>query len=103
MQNCCFTGAPLNPPIGQWQWRCSLLPHDGFAIGAQHGAPIFLNASELALLQRLPKFELPRKQNFEIMGPLPVWLKLLNIVDIWIKTHLSRRNNSLALLRNTLK
>lgn len=101
-QSCCLTGEPLNPPLGQWDWRCSLLPEDGFAIDQQPGAAIALNPSELALLQRLARPDLPLRQNGELMGPQPVWLRLLAVVEIWIRTHLSRRSRALAMLRETV-
>lgn len=66
LQTCCLTGDPLEPPLGQWDWRCSLLPQDGFAIDEQPGAAIQLNPSELALLQRLIRAELPRRRDGEI-------------------------------------
>jgi DNA repair protein RecO (recombination protein O) len=59
MQCCCLSGAPLDAPLGQWDWRCSLLADEGLAIGAQAGAAIQINPSELALLQRLTRLELP--------------------------------------------
>lgn len=102
-QTCCLSGVPLNPPLGQWEWRCSLLPEDGFAIDSQPGAAITLNPSELALLQRLTRPDLPRKQSGELMGPQPVWLRLLAVVEIWIRTHLPRRSRALAMLRETLR
>ncbi len=101
-QTCCLSGVPLEPPLGQWDWRCSLLPEDGFAIDNQPGAAITLNPSELALLQRLTRADLPRKQTGELMGPEPVWLRLLAVVEIWIRTHLSRRSRALAMLRETV-
>jgi len=102
-QTCCLSGAPLNPPLGRWEWRCSLLPEDGFAINSQPGAAITLNPSELALLQRLTRADLPRRQSGELMGPQPVWLRLLAVVEIWIRTHLGRRSRALAMLRETLQ
>ncbi|MFZ9952624.1 MAG: DNA repair protein RecO, partial [Vulcanococcus sp.] len=50
---CARSGDRLDPPLGNWDWRCSLLPGEGFVIGAVAGAQLVLNASELALLQRL--------------------------------------------------
>ena len=55
LQICCLSGAALIPPLGQWEWRCSLLPEDGFAIDSNPGAAMQLNPSELALLQRLTR------------------------------------------------
>lgn len=101
LQSCCLSGVALEPPIGEWQWRCSLLPEDGFAIGAQPQARLQLNPSELALLQRLTRAELPRRRDGDIMGPPRVWLRLLAVIEIWIRTHLPRGNRALAMLRET--
>lgn len=102
LQTCCITGNPLDPPLGQWDWRCSLLPQDGFAIDEQPGAAIQLNPSELALLQRLTRAELPRRRDGELMGPPAVWRRLLRVVEIWSRTHLNRPSKALAMLRETL-
>ena len=102
MQSCCLTGEPLDPPLGQWEWRCSLLPEDGFAIDAQPGAALTMNPSELALLQRLIRPDLPRRRDGELMGPPAVWLRLLAVVEHWIGVHLNRRSRALAMLRESL-
>ena len=102
LQSCCLTGKPLNPPLGQWEWRCSLLPEDGFAIDAQPGAALTMNPSELALLQRLIRPDLPRRRDGELMGPQAVWLRLLAVVERWIGEHLNRRSRALAMLRESL-
>ena len=102
LQTCCLTGDPLEPPLGQWDWRCSLLAEDGFAIDAQPGAAMTLNPSELALLQRLTRAELPRRRDGELMGPPDVWRRLLRVVEIWSRTHLNRTSKALAMLRETL-
>lgn len=101
-QTCCLSGAALEPPLGQWDWRCSLLPEDGFAIDLQPGAAMTLNPSELALLQRLTRPELPRRRNGELMGPQTVWLRLLAVIEIWVRTHLPRRSRALAMLREAV-
>ena len=101
LQTCCLSGAPLEPPIGQWHWRCSLLAEDGFAIGSQPGASLQLNPSEMALLQRLSRSDLPRRKTGELMGPQWVWLRLLGVVELWMRTHLSR-SRALAMLRESL-
>ena len=101
LQSCCLSGAPLEPPIGEWDWRCSLLPEDGFAIGSQPGASLQLNPSEVALLQRLSRPDLPRRNNGELMGPRRVWLRLLGVVELWMRTHLSR-SRALTMLRESL-
>ena len=102
MQTCCLSGAPLDAPLGQWDWRCSLLPEDGFAIDSQPNSAIELNPSELALLQRLVRADLPRRQDGELMGPQRVWLRLLRVVELWVRTHLTHRSRALAMLRETL-
>ncbi len=102
VQECCLTGAPLDPPIGQWDWRCSLMPQEGFAIGSQPGAALQLNPSELALFQRLLRPALPRRQDGELMGPAVVWLKLLAIVECWIHNHLSTNVKALTMLRQSI-
>ena len=102
LQSCCRTGAELLPPIGQWQWRCSLLPEEGLAIGSLPGARLQFNPSELALLQRLPRPELPRRRDGELMGPRPVWLKLLAVLECWCRTHLPRPVRSLAMVVNCM-
>ena len=102
LQSCCRTGAELLPPIGQWQWRCSLLPEEGLAIGSLPGARLQFNPSELALLQRLPRPELPRRRDGELMGPRPVWLKLLAVLECWCRTHLPRPVRSLAMVGNCM-
>ena len=102
LQTCCLTGVPLEPPLGQWDWRCSLLPEDGFAIHRQPGAAISLNPSELALLQRLTRPALPRRRDGDLLGPPEVWLRLLRVLEFWIRTHLHRRNRALAMLKESL-
>jgi len=99
LQACARTGAPLLPPVGDWEWRCSLLPGEGLAIGAMAGARLVLNASELALLQRLTRPAIPRRRDGELLGPLPVWLHLLDLVESWCDEHLGRRPRAFRLLR----
>ena len=79
-----------------------LLPQDGFAIDEQPGAAIQLNPSELALLQRLTRADLPRRRDGALMGPPAVWRRLLRVVEIWSRTHLNRPSKALAMLRETL-
>ena len=102
LQSCCLTGKPLDPPLGKWEWRCSLLPEDGFAINAQPGAALTMNPSELALLQRLIRPDLPRRRDGKLMGPPAAWLRLLAVVERWIGFHLNRRSRALAMLRESL-
>ncbi len=102
LQECCISGATLDPPIGQWEWRCTLLPNEGFAIGAIPTSNIQLNPSELALLQRLVRPNLPIRTDGELMGPKHVWLKLLTVVEFWINTHLPKNIRALSMLREAL-
>ena len=102
LHNCCHSGYRLIPPIGEWSWRCSFVPEEGFAIGAIPNTSIGLNPSELALLQRLLLEKLPFHSNGKLLGPINVWLKLLKIVEIWIETHLQKRITSLQMLREVL-
>ena len=88
--------------MGNWDWRCSLIPSEGLVIGALAGARVVLNASELALLQRLLRPNLPRRRDGELMGPLAVWLHLLELVEHWCQEHLGRRPRALNMLRSSL-
>jgi DNA repair protein RecO (recombination protein O) len=100
LQQCARSGAPLSPPIGDWNWRTSLLPSEGLAIGAVRGARVMLNASELALLQRLTRPAPPRRRDGGVMGPEAVWLHLLDLVEAWCGEHLGQRPRAFRLLRN---
>ena len=100
LQSCARSDAPLEPPIGDWAWRCSLLPAEGLVIGAMTAAAVQLNPSELALLQRLPRPHLPRRSSGELLGPEAVWLKLLTLLQCWCSEHLNRPIRSLSLLRS---
>ena len=102
VQECCRSGLALEPPIGQWEWRCSLMQEEGFAIGSLPGAALELNPSELALLQRLLRPALPIRRDGELMGPREVWLRLLAVVECWIRTHLPHNLRALAMLRESL-
>ncbi|MFN9870523.1 MAG: DNA repair protein RecO [Cyanobacteriota bacterium] len=99
LAHCCRTDAPLEPPLGNWDWRCSLLPGEGLAIGAVPGARVVLNASELALLQRLPRPAPPRRRDGALLGPQSVWLHLLAVVEAWCGEHLGRTPRAFRLLR----
>jgi DNA repair protein RecO (recombination protein O) len=96
---CARSGERLDPPLGNWEWRCSLIPSEGFVIGGVAGAQLVLNASELALLQRLLRPALPRRRDGELMGPQRVWLRLLQLVDLWSREHLGRSARAWPLLR----
>ncbi len=103
LQSCSRSGARLEPPLGNWDWRCSLLPAEGLAIGAIPGARLLLNASELALLQRLPRPSLPRRRDGRLMGPAAVWLRLLTVIEHWCREHLGRAPRALPLLRGSAR
>ncbi len=102
IQSCCKTGKPLDPPLGDWAWRCSFLPEEGFVIGALPGAAVQLNPSELALLQILPRPNLPFRKNGELLGPKKVWLRLLSVIQYWIKAHLNRNIKALSMLQTSV-
>ena len=102
LQNCCHSGSKLIPPIGEWSWKCSFIPEEGFAIGTIPNASTELNPSELALLQRLLLEKVPFHSNGKLLGPKQVWLKLLKIVETWIETHLQRRITSLQMMREVI-
>ncbi len=102
LQNCCHSGSKLIPPIGEWSWKCSFIPEEGFAIGTMPNASAELNPSELALLQRLILEKLPFHSNGKLLAPKQVWLKLLKIVETWIETHLQRRITSLQMMREVI-
>jgi len=100
LQRCCRTGAPLEPPPGDRSWHCSLLPGEGLALGALAGARVVLWSSELALLQRLPRPGLPLRPGGELIGPEPVWLHLLELIEAWCGEHLGRSPRAFRLLRS---
>ena len=102
IQECTHTRVPLDPPIGEWDWRCSFLPEEGFVIGSIPSAVIQLNPSELALFQRLTNPNLPRSKDGEIMGPEKVWLHLLTVIESWIITHLKKKVHALKILREAI-
>ncbi len=99
LQSCARSGEALQPPVGHWDWRCSLLPQEGLVIGAIPGARLVLNASELALLQRLPRAGTPRRRDGDLLGPERVWLHLLELIEAWWGEHLGRRPRAFRLLR----
>ena len=93
----------MEPPIGDWSWRCSLFAAEGLAIGAIAGAQQQYNASEVALLQRLPRPAPPRRRDGGLLGPRPVWLRLLTLVEAWSREHLGRSPRAFRLLRSALE
>ncbi|MCP9849066.1 DNA repair protein RecO [Cyanobium sp. Morenito 9A2] len=102
LAHCMRSGARLEPPLGDWSWRCSLIPDEGFVLGAVAGAHVVLNASELALLQRLTRPALPLCRDGSLMGPLPVWLRLLDLVELWSRQHLGRSPRAWRLVREAI-
>tara|TARA_B100000700_G_C15047524_1_gene858644 strand:- start:1190 stop:1990 length:801 start_codon:yes stop_codon:yes gene_type:complete len=99
IQKCCLSESALEPPIGNWQWSCSFIPDSGFAIGSISESPIQLNPSELALMQRLMRKDLPICSNGKLMGPLNAWAKLFFVIELWINAHLTKKIQSFALLK----
>ena len=95
---CSRSGEPLVPPIGDWGWRCSLLPNEGIIEGALSNADIQLNPSELALLQRLTQPHLPYSKNGLIMGPKYVWLKFIKVIQSWARFNIGKEINSLKMI-----
>ena len=63
IHHCCKTGEPIIPPLGNWEWRCYYLPSEGFSSIEDPQSNLKINASEVALLQRLLFPELPIKSN----------------------------------------
>ena len=99
VNQCCKTGDPIVAPLGNWEWECYFLPTEGFSIIEDSKSTIKINASEVALLQRLIFPELPIKSNGELLGPKKVWLKILSIVESWIAVQLEKELYSLKMLR----
>ena len=96
---CCKTGRQINPPVGNWEWSCFFIPNEGFSIIEDNRSILKMNASEIALMQRLFFPELPIKKNGELLGPENVWLRILKIVSNWIPAQLGKELSSLKLLR----
>ena len=99
IHHCCKTGVPIIPPLGNWEWECYFLPNEGFSTVEDSTSNIKINASEVALLQRLLFPELPIKSNGNLLGPKKVWLKILFIIETWIATQLDKELSSLKMLR----
>ena len=95
---CCVTGKPIKPPLGDWDWKCFFIPSEGFSIVEDSRSLINLNASEIALMQRLLFPDLPIKSNGELLGPKEVWKKILKIFCIWIPAQLGKELSSLKIL-----
>ena len=73
------------------------------ATGAVPGAAMLLNASELALLQRLMRPGLPRTKDGRLMGPETVWLRLLELMALWCEENLERSPRAFRLLRASVE
>ena len=95
---CCQTGKPMNPPIGDWDWACYFIPNEGFSTLEDNRSILKMNASEIALMQRLLFPELPIKSNGELLGPKSVWLRILKIIYSWIPAQLGKELSSLKIL-----
>ena len=99
INHCCKTGVPIIPPLGDWEWECYYLPNEGFSTIEDSQSILKINASEVALLQRLLFPELPIKSNGELLGPKKVWLKILLIIETWISAQLDKELSSLKMMR----
>ena len=97
---CCKTGEPIIPPLGNWDWHCHYLPSEGFSTIEDSESILKVNASEIALFQRLIFPDLPIKSNGELLGPKKVWLRILSIVESWISAQLEKELSSLKMLRD---
>ena len=95
---CCKTGKTINPPLGNWEWGCNFIPHEGFTTEEDPQSILKINASEIALMQRLLFPDLPIKSNGELLGPKEVWKKILKIFCIWIPAQLGKEISSLKIL-----
>ena len=95
---CCETGKPIQPPVGNWDWKCFFIPNAGFSMVDDIRSLINLNASEIALMQRLLFPDLPIKSNGNLLGPKEVWIKILKIFCIWIPSQLGKEVSSLKIL-----
>ena len=99
INHCCKTGSHIIPPLGDWEWECYYLPNEGFSTIEDSQSILKINASEVALLQRLLFPELPIKSNGELLGPKKVWLKILLIIETWISAQLDKELSSLKMMR----
>ena len=99
INHCCKTGNPIIPPLGNWEWKCFFLPNEGFSTIEDPKSYIKINASEVALIQRLLFPELPIKSDGELLGPKKVWIKILLILETWISVQLEKELSSLKMLK----
>ena len=95
---CCKTGKTIHPPVGDWEWQCFFIPSEGFSPIDDARSIVTLNASEIALMQRLLFPDLPIKSNGELLGPKDVWTKILQVFSIWIQVQLGKEISSLKIL-----
>ncbi len=100
---CCKTGKPIHPPIGNWEWSCYFIPSEGFSLFEDSRSLATLNASEIALLQRLLFPDLPIKSDGDLLGPKEVWIKILQLFCIWIPVQLGKEISSLKILEEFYK
>ncbi len=100
---CCKTGKIIKPPVGNWEWHCFFNPNDGFSIEEDSNYCFKMNASEIALMQRLIFPELPIKSNGELLGPKKVWIKIMNILNLWIPAQLGKELSSFKILGDLYK
>ena len=81
------------------EWECYYFPNEGFSTVESSQSILKINASEVALLQRLLFPDLPIKSNGELLGPKKVWLKILLIIETWISAQLEKELSSLKMMR----
>ncbi len=98
LYSCCKTNKSIQPPLGNWEWSCYFIPNEGFSLIDDPGSFSKLNASEIALMQRLLFPNLPIKSNGKLLGPRNVWYKILKILSIWIPVQLGKEISSLKIL-----
>nr|AUG32794.1 Recombination protein O (RecO) [Paulinella longichromatophora] len=105
IQSCALTGKPLTPPLdnSDSEWYCSFVIQEGFILRKSFKASIELNASEFALLQKLQKPNIPRSSNGELIGSQTTWLRLLDIVCLWVEAYLPCKIFSFSILRDSLE
>lgn len=96
---CYISGKRISPPVGDWEWNCYFVPDEGFTLLDDNRAVIKINASEMALLQRLLFSKLPIKSNGDLLGPKKVWKRILSIIEYWILSQLGKELSSLKILR----
>ena len=95
---CCNSGKPITPPLGNWEWMCYFIPNEGFSLLDDSRSILQINASEIALMQRLLFPKLPIKSNGELLGPKKVWQRIFKIIYNWIASQLGQELSSLKIL-----